>query len=101
MGRVYGGRGSERCRRVQRTRAEPLPATFRTGHRRRRLDACAMAGDLLMKNAVDASAVAFWRKRDKDSIAVCPLSDNVSTFRGDSIRGWIARLADVGSTNAR
>ena len=31
----------------------------------------------------------------------CPLSDNVSTFRGDSIRGWIARLADVGSTNAR
>jgi len=63
MGRVYGDRGSERCRRVQRTRAEPRPATFRTGHRRRRLNACAM-GDLLMKNAVDASAVAFWRKDD-------------------------------------
>ena len=27
-------------------------------------NACAMAGDLLLKNAVDASAVAFWRKRD-------------------------------------
>jgi len=24
-----------------------------------------MAGDILLKNAVDASIVAFWRKRDK------------------------------------
>ena len=28
-------------------------------------NACAMAGDLLLENAVDASAVAFWRKCDK------------------------------------
>ena len=28
-------------------------------------NACAMAEDLLLKNAVDASAVAFWRKRDR------------------------------------
>jgi hypothetical protein len=27
-------------------------------------NACAMTGDLLLKNAVDASAVAFWRNRD-------------------------------------
>ena len=27
-------------------------------------NACAMAGDLLLENAVDASAVAFWRERD-------------------------------------
>jgi hypothetical protein len=29
-------------------------------------NACAMIGDLLLKNAVDASAVAFWRKGDKN-----------------------------------
>jgi hypothetical protein len=36
-----------------------------------------MAGDLLLKNAVDASIVAFWRKRDKASHenARTPLAD--------------------------
>jgi hypothetical protein len=34
-----------------------------------------MAGDLLLKNAVDASAVAFWRKRDtplaRETMRIC------------------------------
>ena len=44
-------------------------------------------------------AVALWWKRDKDSISVPAIGQRFDV-RGDSIRGWIARLADVGSTNA-
>jgi len=77
--------------------------------------ACAMAGDILLKNAVDASIVAFWRKGDNDFGAVTcrptfrcfavamgrldrdfvalPASDNVSTFRGDGVEPDVVALA--------